>query len=232
VAFTQFIIQDNVRGYHAEIPKVPIQITDREKWNAFQRIPDHEIYPVAGEHMNYGDYSDYPDDLADTDASECTTLRQPRVVERYGPLVGTDELARRWETEINFCEFLTQHQHPNIGLYLGGIFERGRIVATAMGDPGRHGVFRMVRPAKPPPLDVEKWLAGIESAVKHLHSLGYAHNNLRPDLDHIVAGRGKMPYICDFEFCRPFGSHFAVRGTVFASDPKHDLAALQKLRKY
>ncbi len=52
-------------------------------------------------------------------------------------------------------------------------------------------------------LDVDMFMAGLESAVQHLHSLGFAHNDVNPA--NILVDKVGMPVLVDFGSRREIG---------------------------
>lgn len=86
-------------------------------------------------------------------------------------------------------------------------------------------------------IDRNSFVAGIESAIAHLHSLGLAHNDLNPA--NIMLGKSKEPILIDFDSCRPFGEGLLSGGTRGWTDEKldtsakeNDLAAIPKIVKW
>lgn len=84
-------------------------------------------------------------------------------------------------------------------------------------------------------------MAALESAVKHLHSLGLAHNDIDPR--NIMVDATGMPILIDFGSCREVGRKLGVsRGTTGwiqgdslaydTSEAGHDLFALEKVRAW
>jgi serine/threonine protein kinase len=56
------------------------------------------------------------------------------------------------------------------------------------------------------------FMAAPESAIKHLHSHGLAHNNLTSS--NIMVNKEGIPVLIDFGECQPIGSHLKyIRGT-------------------
>lgn len=78
-------------------------------------------------------------------------------------------------------------------------------------------------------------LAGIESGIRHLHSMGLVHNDINPSN---ILMDGDHPFIIDLGSCRPIGESLdGVSRTYEWSDeeveqslPENDLNALKEIR--
>jgi serine/threonine protein kinase len=89
-----------------------------------------------------------------------------------------------------------------------------------------------------PRFDVDSFMAQIESAIEHLHSLGLAHNDLNPMNIMVDHGDEKL-YLIDFGSCRPYGCELITAGTYgwvdedySTSARRNDEVALEKLRTW
>lgn len=83
------------------------------------------------------------------------------------------------------------------------------------------------------PLNYDKFLSGVQSAIYYQHSLGLAHNDLNPQN---IMMRDCMPVLIDFWGCAPYGQRLQSCGTpgwyeeVFChSQKKHDEYTFRKL---
>ncbi|KAF1993989.1 hypothetical protein P154DRAFT_47441 [Amniculicola lignicola CBS 123094] len=137
--------------------------------------------------------------------------------------------------EAEVLEFLKQHQHPNIIKYYGCIVNRGRITGLALE---KYGVILQYRYEDVPHnLDIAACMNGIRNGVRHLHSLGLAHNDLNPS--NIALDSDDNPIILDFGSCKKFGEELLSGGTYgwvdedyFTSAQRHDESALAKLEAW
>lgn len=83
--------------------------------------------------------------------------------------------------------------------------------------------------------DYNAVLAGVESGIRHLHSLGLVHNDINPS--NIMFKGGEL-VIIDFGSCRSIGESMEGSGgtyewcdeTVKLSLPENDLNALEEIR--
>lgn len=84
-------------------------------------------------------------------------------------------------------------------------------------------------------------MEALESAIDHLHSLGWAHNDLNPG--NVLVDKSGMPVLIDFDSCHEIGQKLLTsRGTegwrdvdindYDTSEKSHDIFALGKLRAW
>ncbi|PWY85857.1 hypothetical protein BO94DRAFT_467555 [Aspergillus sclerotioniger CBS 115572] len=163
------------------------------------------------------------------------------------------DLSQRIHREVTVCEILRNNPHPNIAVYYGCQETRGRVSGLCFKrytetllervNPqhlnkegfrrsGRELVDEMVRAG----------LDGVREGIKHLHSLGWVHNDINPAnvmFDGGGGGDGRV-VIVDFDSCRRVGE--CLRGTetkrthqwhnpgVERAVEKNDLDAWEELR--
>ncbi|KAF5023004.1 hypothetical protein F66182_4962 [Fusarium sp. NRRL 66182] len=141
--------------------------------------------------------------------------------------------------EAQAMEFLTQHPHPNIIHYHGCQIRRGRITGLVL-DRYRYNLRDYVK-HKVGLLDKESFMAALESAIHHLHSLSWAHNDLNPG--NILINEIGMPIVIDFGSSHETGEKLSTsRGTegwideeikkYTTSEKRHDIYALGKIREW
>lgn len=146
--------------------------------------------------------------------------------------------------EARICELLMRHPHPNIATYLGCHVSSGRITGlcfvqyshTLMEEVNPGALMkRRLRSTRQPTKDYSGFLTGIESGIRHLHSLGLAHNDINPSN---IMVDGDNPIIIDFGSCRPLGECLEGVGRTYEwydekvqqSVPDNDLHALKEIR--
>lgn len=141
--------------------------------------------------------------------------------------------------EAKVMEKLSQHSHPHIIRYHGCCVHRGRIVGLVLD---RHSdTLAGYLKNKVGSIDKKRFMQALESAIRHLHSLNWAHNDLNPD--NILVDEAGMPVLIDFGSAREIGAKLgASRGTkgwidgemkdYHTSDSGHGLCALEKIRTW
>ncbi|KAK4144166.1 uncharacterized protein C8A04DRAFT_36824 [Dichotomopilus funicola] len=139
-----------------------------------------------------------------------------------------NDIAESVLLEATVCELLKQHPHPNIAPYLGCQVTDGRI--TGLCFP-RYNCTLMEERSK----DYSGVLAVVESGIKHLHVLGFVHNDINPSN---IMLDGDKAVIIDFESCRRAGESLEDCGRTYewydeevnTSLPQNDLDALEEIR--
>jgi serine/threonine protein kinase len=137
--------------------------------------------------------------------------------------------------EVEVLEFLKQHHHPNIVKYYGCTVNRGRITGIALE---RYNVILQYRYEDVAhDLDITACMNGICAGVRHLHSLGLAHNDLNPT--NIALDDDDNPILLDFGSCKKFGEELLSGGTYgwidedySTSSQYHDESALNKIEAW
>lgn len=91
--------------------------------------------------------------------------------------------------EAQVLKELSQHPHPNLIRFHGCRVTRGHITGLVLdkhpGDLSTH-----VRDGYGP-IDKAHFMAALESAIQHLHGLGWAHNDLNPV--NVLVNKAGMP---------------------------------------
>lgn len=139
--------------------------------------------------------------------------------------------------EAKVMQMLSQRSHPHIIRYHGCYVRRGRIVGLVL-DRHSQELVELLR-NKVGTVDKGPFMQALESAIRHLHSLNWAHNDLHPG--NILVDQAGMPVLIDFGSAREIGTKLGTsRGTkgwiegemkdYHTSDSGHDLFALEKIR--
>jgi serine/threonine protein kinase len=147
--------------------------------------------------------------------------------------------------EVLVMERLSKTPHPYIVRYLGCRVHRGHITSIVLERLERDLCsYAADKPDDFARIDKDAFLAGVESAVKFLHSLGLAHNDLNPRNVMVrEADDGSCsPVLIDFDSCAPLGGRLMTGGTEGFIDPddpdktvsskQHDEFALRRLREW
>jgi serine/threonine protein kinase len=132
---------------------------------------------------------------------------------------GDNRISTYLLAEADILTLLEQHQHPNVGRFLGCTLDDDvlisglclkryrRSLAEALLYDGHvhtddsHGNFPFEHSEQ---LDHARILQGIVAGVKFIHSLGLVHNDLNPR--NIMLDDSNAPIIVDFDSCKPAGT--------------------------
>lgn len=129
-------------------------------------------------------------------------------------------------------EALSKRPHPYIIHYHGCRIRRGRITHLVL-EKLNHSLMEYAFDdlTRPKFLQINKdaFLAGVQSAVSYLHSLGRAHNDVNPY--NIMVRDDGSPVLIGFDSCRPLGEYALSAGTTgFADEEDEDW--LMSLRRH
>ncbi|KAM0420277.1 hypothetical protein ACHAPT_011938 [Fusarium lateritium] len=192
---------------------------------ALQPIPDADVFPKV------------PADTAVTiavDHQGPSFCKRPGLFQfEPGRNTGTPKLVL---DETLIMETLSKNPHPNIIHYQGCRVKRGRITGIVL-DRHQTTLEQFATGPGLKDLDLDSFLAAVQSAVDHLHTLGLAHNDINPG--NIMMAKGNAPVLIDFGSCQPFGKRLQTFGTpgwfeedFWTSEKKHDAFSLGKLRQW
>ncbi|KXT15302.1 hypothetical protein AC579_2804 [Pseudocercospora musae] len=191
-----------------------------------KRVPDEQIYPKATPSISI--LPQYRKDeknlyikrpqLAGCDDAEIAALLPGLLLE-----------------EARLLEVLKVHPHPNLIKYHGCTLKNGRISGIALE---KHEVLLLYRyEDRSLPFNTTACMDGIRAGVRHLHSLGLAHNDLNPM--NILLDKDDQPVIIDFGSCKKFGERLVSAGTpgwiddeYIISAQENDEAALSKIESW
>ncbi|KAK4151939.1 kinase-like domain-containing protein [Chaetomidium leptoderma] len=164
---------------------------------------------------------------------------------------GAPDLERRILREVETCEILRKHPHPNVASYRGCLETLGRVsglcfkryVSTLAGkvNPQHLNKSAFLLSGRPLVEDTMKaQLDGVLGGIQHLHSLGLVHNDITPA--NIMLEEDGTWVIIDFDSCRHVGEVLRDTGTkrtygwhdpdVTVSSEKNDLDAFFELRAW
>jgi hypothetical protein len=187
-----------------------------------RRIPDETVYPAITSGLTI-----VPNDSDMTDIY----IKRPKLL-CLDDEEETKLLPRMLAEEADVLEALNLHPHRNLVRYHCCTGARGRIVGLALE---KHGTILQYRfEDDPRELDLAACIGGLRVGVKHLHALGYAHNDLNPM--NVAMDKDDRPVILDFGSCRKFGEALLSGGTPgwidedYSTSAAHqDLSALRRL---
>lgn len=133
-------------------------------------------------------------------------------------------------------EVLLQNPHPNLAKYWGCVVLQGRIASLVYG---RYAITLLDRVESRVPINIPKVMQEIRAGITHLHSLGYAHNDLNPS--NIMMDANDNAVIIDFDSCAVEGGELRKLGTpgwsknaggMKVSARENDLYGLEKIQEW
>lgn len=217
--FSFFDNDDNVYFGQSSMRKLDVEGVKK----ALEPVPDEKIFPKPPPHVKIVPFPREGEFY----------IKRPKLGS-YEDHKDTGLLPRMLIDEVEILERLMQNQHPNLVRYHGCIVNRGYITGIVLD---RYPItLRALVEDGVQGFNKELVIQGVESGVKHLHSLGLAFNDLNPNN---IMVRNNIPIIIDFGSCKPFGEQLISGGTpgwieedFMTSEKKHDEFALVKLRKW
>ncbi|KAK4121852.1 hypothetical protein N657DRAFT_682351 [Parathielavia appendiculata] len=115
----------------------------------------------------------------------------------YGDQVSTWKFTDLMLHELDICECLAKHPHPNVAKYLERLVEDGRMTALCFR---RYARTLQETVSSSEQVDTQACPRGIQEGIKHLHQLGLVHNDLNPS-NVMMHSHGSNPVIIDFDSC-------------------------------
>jgi serine/threonine protein kinase len=233
--YTEFhlVTEDDVVYYgKLEIDKLKISL--EQFTAALQRVPDEELFPELPSDVMF---TLAPEDLS----SDSLYLKRSRLKDYndYKEQDAVDLLSLMLLDEARALELVSKHPHPGIIKYHGCRVRRGHITGLLLDKyPYDLGQYLKDSMGK---IDKEAFVAALDSAVQHLHSLGLAHNDINPG--NILINAERMPVLVDFGSCCEIGQKLgASRGTAgwmegdmddyTTSETRHDTFAVERIRAW
>jgi serine/threonine protein kinase len=217
-------IDDNGVAYFGELPIREKEISLELFHDNLEHIPDEEIYPPASSHITISAIS----------VGNDVYIKEPNLVV-YKTSKERGVLAKLLLQEVEVMELVKERPHPHIVHYHGCIVNRGRILSIVLDR--YHQTLERRREDRGRGFNADLCFKSIRSAIKHLHSLGLAHNDLNPM--NIMVDREDTPFLIDFGSCRPFGASLISTGTLgwmedefVTSEKSHDEFSLRKLQSW
>ena len=145
--------------------------------------------------------------------------------------------------EARAMQFLSEHLHPHIIRYHGCCSRRGYLTGIVL-DHYSNNLHDYLK-NKVGTININVFMGALESAMRHLHSLGWAHNDLTPKniLDYDSDSKGGLPVVIDFgsagEIGRLLGLSRGTSGWIEGqmqdythSKKEHDMLAIAKIRAW
>ncbi len=158
----------------------------------------------------------------------------------------SSELEAQMSHEIEMCELVQQARHTNLAAYRGCLVENGRVKGLLF-DKYHCTLLEKVNPQRLSKVHfvetdrhlvdglMRGWMQQLRSAVRHLHTLGYVHNDITPA--NIMLDEKETPVLIDFGgLCRAGASLQNVKRTigwhdeaVVLAQDSNDLEALEEI---
>lgn len=224
---TFYYINHDEHVYFGQSSKNKRDITLDEYSAALKPVRDDELYPTIPTDVSL---TIAPADLDDHTAF----VKRPGFV-CYEEMKGTSYIPSVLLNETIIMETISELPHPNIVKYYGCRIQRGRITAIVL-EQLEWTLTQYVHMPDFQQLSQVRFIADLQSAVDHLHSLGLAHNDISPDN---IMIRNGQPILIDLGSCQPFGNHLQSLGTLgwcketfFTSEQEHDAYSMDKLRTW
>jgi serine/threonine protein kinase len=149
-------------------------------------------------------------DWTAADQAQSCYVKTPSLLS-YADEPNLEELLR---LEVETCELLRRHPHPNVARYLGHLETRGRVsglcfeqctqtLASAV-NPEHLGKADFLQSGRPLVHGgMRDLLQELKGAVDHLHALGIVHNDINPS--NIMLREDGTIVLVDFDSCRQLG---------------------------
>ncbi|KAL2683280.1 hypothetical protein Neosp_007750 [[Neocosmospora] mangrovei] len=205
VATYTLVMMDCQESYTAWIGTVnaPIdQVSLEQAVNCLSRIPDKAIYPPVPPDVQVVATSDFTLDNE-------TWLKRP-LIHSYSKKDRTYWVANSFLGEIRAHQLVEEHPHRNLVKFKACLEKDGLVVGILQKRYPRNLHFR-VEARSLPPYDATAFYNDIEAGLKHLHSLGFAHNDLNPS--NVMVDAEDRLIIIDLGSARPFGQVLNQGGT-------------------
>ncbi|TQV90814.1 hypothetical protein V2A60_002495 [Cordyceps javanica] len=168
-------------------------------------VPDAGIYPMFEQGLTEFD----PDSMQEGEYF----LKSPNV----GAWNEDAAVANLFLSEARNHQLFLRNPHPQLGAYLGCVVHNGRIVRLAFPHYFESLYDRIQRAQlngeeRMEPGERSKCMHAIRKAVAHLHSLGYAHNDI--SASNIMFDKDGNAVLIDLDSCTPFGEKIGKGGIV------------------
>ncbi|KAJ4208417.1 hypothetical protein NW767_001521 [Fusarium falciforme] len=163
---------------------------------------DQAIYPPVPPDMQVVATSDFTLDNE-------TWLKRP-LIHAYSKKDPTNWTADVFLGEIKAHQLVEEHPHRNLVEFKGCLEKDGLVVGVLQKRYPTALNFR-VEARSQPPYSATAFYDDIEAGLRHLHSLGFAHNDLNPA--NVMVDAEDRPIVIDLGATRPLGQVLHQGGT-------------------
>ncbi|GAP89015.1 putative serine threonine protein kinase [Rosellinia necatrix] len=231
--YTMFAKVEDDMIYYGQLDKPKADISFQHATDSLARIPDDVIFPQWSRGL--------PLTMAPEELPPDVFIKRPRLAlyDIFSKHNVVHLLPKGLVEEAEAMEALGSRPHPNIVRYYGCHVRRGYLTGLVLE---RHP-YNLASYLKSGHIIQDKglFMESLESAIHHLHSLGWAHNDLNPT--NILVTEDGRPILIDFGSTRRIGDKLSTsRGTkgwidcemkdYTTSDTRHDASALTKVRTW
>ncbi|KAM0433435.1 hypothetical protein ACHAPT_004315 [Fusarium lateritium] len=171
--------------------------------NCLCRVPDRTIYPPASPDMPTTTTSGF---TLEKDA----WLKRPQVRGYTASMGDSTVIADQFLDEIRAHQVVEEHPHRNLVKFKGCLVKDGLVVGVLQKRYPMTLNWR-VEAWSQPLYDPAALFADIEAGLKHLHSLGFAHNDLNQN--NVMVDAEDRPVIIDLGSAKPLGERLFQAGT-------------------
>lgn len=200
--FVMMVDSDNHAAWLGTVDAPNAQVKLKQAVESLCRIPDEVIYPPVTPGMQTIAVTDYtPDDE--------TWLKRP-LIHAYKEGDSSARVAGLFLDEIKAHQLVGEHPHRNLVKFKGCLEKDGLVVGVLQKRYPMTLEFR-VEAWSQPPYDATAFYNDIEAGLKHLHSLGYAHNDLNPN--NVMVDAEDRLVIIDLGAAMPLGQFLHQGGT-------------------
>jgi len=127
----------------------------------------------------------------------------------HNELFDSDWIEALTTREIAHCELLRKHPHPNICRYHGVDHKKDLAITGIYFDRYDTTLQDLVEAGKQ--FDPQKCIEDIRAGLKHIHSLGFVHSDIKPE-NIFVNVEAHCFVIDDFDSMQKQGEHVVVKG--------------------
>lgn len=159
-------------------------------------IPAHHIWPLADP-----TFTRAPEPLP----SPCY-VKRPNLI-HYDAASNDEHYGHIILTEVEACEALRLHPHPNVAQYMGCIVNDGRIKGLCF-PKYRTTLAQLLKDGTA--FDKSRFLREIEAGVRHMHDVGLVHNDVNP-ANIMTDGEGGAAVLIDFDSCKKEGDKLGAK---------------------